>query len=425
MRRVSRLLVLVLALALLPASGVGAARAASIRADEVPSDLGTYLVELASGRLIYLSEHALVAWAPDGNLLAVADTRGDPVEARLRLISMPPPASVAPAERIVELADRGEINQLKWSPDGSRLAFTLSRFGRDAGPSLSVVDPTTAKARELVRSSVGEIAWRPDSKSISAITLGINAGSIVTLNAATGAVEQTVLDGSEALCQIGLAWSPDGKQLAYAGPGLREGCGDVGNWGLWTWEPATKTTRHLFTGASEQPRWLANGNLVAMVSMPRPERLPQLTLLRYEAVGSEPRPIADDIPRMFPQPARMVQTVGSTLMYAVSGCDEAAAYTWNPGQPSATRQTPSDTYAYGPALGSDGKQLAYIRVSDDASDLVVAPLGGGEPRVILTSTELGLQVGTQGPWGAGGDWSPDGKWLAVELTSEQFRDCVN
>jgi hypothetical protein len=92
------------------------------------------------------------------------------------------------------------------------------------------------------------------------------------------------------------------------------------------------------------------------------------------------------------------------------------------GQPASTRFTPDGIYAYRPALSPDAASVAYVRVGD-TNALVVAPVPRGEPRVLLT-TSLGLQVGTAGPWDAGDDWSPDGKWTAVEVTSEQFKDCV-
>ena len=86
------------------------------------------------------------------------------------------------------------------------------------------------------------------------------------------------------------------------------------------------------------------------------------------------------------------------------------------------RQTPADVYAYRPALSPDGRSLAYVRVGEP-NHLVLAPLGPGETTV-LASTSAGLQVGTAGPWDVGGDWSPDGRWIALEVTEEQFKDCV-
>ena len=92
-----------------------------------------------------------------------------------------------------------------------------------------------------------------------------------------------------------------------------------------------------------------------------------------------------------------------------------------PGRIDSSQQTPDDVYAYRPALSPDSRTLAYVRIGD-VIELVIAPVRPGPPRTVAT-TPLGLQVGTAGPWDAGGDWSLDGKWIAVEVTTEQFRDC--
>jgi len=388
-------------------------------ADPGPTEPGTYLIDVATGRLLKLGTSALVAWSPDSKLVAVADTRPDRPDTRLRLISVP-----SGAERVVELSESGSINLLRWSPDGTRVAFTLSRNGRDPGPSLSVVTVATATVQQFVEGSVGEIAWAPDGKGIAAILMDDIGGSIVTLDAADGTVTKTVLTGNDASCQRGLAWSPDGTRLAYAGPGLREGCGDAGNWGVWIWDQTTDTSRHAFEGAADVPQWLANGELVVMVREPRSEGVPPQALLRFSPAGGDPKPIVEDVPDMFPQPPRLVQVVGSTVLYPVTTCDDGIAYVWSPDQAAPARPTPADTYAYRPTLAPDAKQLAYVRLGD-SSDLVLAPLGGGEPRVLASATGLGLQVGAAGSWDAGGDWSPDSKWIAIEVTSEQFKDCVD
>jgi len=160
------------------------------------------------------------------------------------------------------------------------------------------------------------------------------------------------------------------------------------------------------------------------VREPQSEGIPPQSLLRFSPEAGERSTIATDVPSMFPEPPRLVQIVGSTVMYVVSTCTDGTAYTWAPEQAGATQAIPNDVYAYRPALAPDGQQLAFVQIGDDSS-LVVAPIGGGEPKVIATAVDLGLQVGATGPWDAGGDWSPDGAWIAVEVTSEQFKDCPN
>ena len=390
----------------------------SVSAEDVSLDKpGTYLVEVATGQTVELGRNAQAAWSPDSAVVALAEIGADANVARLRLYSVPDGQF-----RMVAIPEQGEINHLRWSPDGSKLAFTLTRMGRDPGPALVVVDRSSGIARQIVRGSIGEIAWAPNSQGITAMTLEEGGGAIVTFDAVTGDVRESVTEAKDASCQRGLAWSPDGAYLAYGGPGLREGCGEVGNWGVWTWHPATRTTRQLFQGAADAPQWLETGAVVAMVSEPDSDGVPPISVGRYAPDGSASGPIAFDVPRTFPQPPRLFQVVGSTVMIPVSTCDDGAVYLWSVGERESGRFTPEDEFAYRPALAPDAQSLAYVRIGD-ASELVVAPIPEGEPRTLLRSS-AGLQVGTAGPWDAGGDWSPDGRWIAIEVTDEQFKDCV-
>jgi dipeptidyl aminopeptidase/acylaminoacyl peptidase len=378
---------------------------------------GTYLVEVATGQTIVLGSGAQAAWSPDSKTVAVAEIGAESAVARLRLVPVPDGAP-----RDLEIPERGEINHLRWAPDGSGVAFTLTRMGRDPGPALMVADAATGDVRRLVRGSIGEIAWTPDSQAIAAITLDEGGGSVVIIDAGNGEVRETVPGVKDASCQRGLAWSPDGAYLAFGGPGLREGCGDVGNWGVWTWHPASKQVTQIHRGAADAPQWLSTGAVVAMVSPPEAEDVPPFSLVRLSPDGQSSDPIAQDVPRMFPQPPRLFQVVGESAIYPISTCDRGEAHLWSVGQPASARFTPAGVYAYRPALSPDAKSVAYVRVGDENA-LVVAPAPRGEPKVLLT-TSLGLQVGTAGPWDAGDDWSPDGTWISVEVTTEQYKDCV-
>ncbi|MCC7367540.1 MAG: PD40 domain-containing protein [Chloroflexi bacterium] len=407
------LLSLLTACLLVVGVGLGTARAADTASLDEP---GTYLVEVGTGRTVLIGHSALVVWSPDSQVAAVADVDNDSPMPRLRLVSLPDNTI-----REVTLSEPGEINLLRWSPDGTRVALTFARNGPDPGPSLLVADRASATVRQLVRGSIGELAWTPDSTGITAITLDEAGGSIVTFDAVSGEVRETVTDAKDASCQRGLAWSPDGAFLAFGGPGLHEGCGDVGNWGVWSWHPATRTLRQVFHGAADAPQWLGNGDIVAVVSEPQSESIPPLSIVRLSPESGAPSAIVRNVPRMFPQPPRLLQIVGDNLLFPISTCEQGEAYVWAAGGREAGRRTPAGVYAYRPTLAPDGSTLAYVRLGEH-NELVVAVVGAA-PHVMVSST-VGLQVGTAGPWDAGGDWSPDGKWLAIEVTSEQFRDCV-
>jgi len=388
-------------------------------ADPAPTEPGTYLIEIGTGKTIRLGQNAFVAWAPGSKQVAVADQLENSPSGRLRLISVPDGR-----ERNVELTQRGTVNQLRWSPDGTRLAFTLLPFGREPGPSLSVVTVANANVRQLVKERAGPFDWNPDGKSIAAVMIGYPDQSIVTLDATNGQIQKTVIDGPDAMCQSNVAWSPDGKTLAYAGPGFREGCGDASNWGIWIWDASMGKSRRVFEGVSDAPYWLANGDLVAMVGDPDSADGSTMVVKITPGTTGDPTTIARDIPDMFPPPAHRMQVVGNSVLYPVSDCDVGEAWLWSPGMDTPSHPTPAGTYAYRPALSADGKQLAYVRLAD-SSDLVVQTLGTPERRVVATTKDYGLQVGAEGLAEAGIDWSPDGKWLAIEVTSEQYRDCVN
>ena len=404
---------LVLPIAIVALLAIGPVRAADVTLD----DPGTYLVEVSSGRTIKLGPRTQAAWSPDSKSVAVAETGAESATARLRLMPIPE----GPV-RTVTIGEQGDVNRLRWAPDGSKLAFTLTRMGRDAGPALMLADAATGTVRQIVRGSIGEITWTPDSQGITAITLEEDGGSIVTFGAANGDVREIVPDIKDANCKRGLAWSPDGAYLAFGGPGLREGCGDVGNWGVWTWHPASKTVRQLAQGPADAPQWLATGAVVAMMSEAKSDGVPPLSIVRLAPDGGDSGPVASDIPRMFPQPSRLFQVVGSSVMFPISTCEQGEAHLGSMGQRETARFTPEIVYAYSPVLAPDAKTLAYVSVGEQ-SLLVLAPVPQGETRV-LARTSVGLQVGTPGPWDLGGDWSPDGTWIAAEVTSEQYKDCV-
>jgi hypothetical protein len=403
---------------ILPIAIVALVTSGPVRAEDVRLDEpGTYLVEVSSGRTVRLGRGAQAAWSPDSTTVAVAEIGAESSVPRLRLV----PVSGGEA-RNVTISEQGEINHLRWAPDGSWIAFTLTRMGRDPGPSLMVADPSSGAVRQLTPGSIGEITWTPDSRGVTAMTLEEGGGAIVTFDVESGEVSDSVPDAKDASCQRGLDWSPDGTYLAFGGPGLREGCGDVGNWGVWTWQPATKTTRQIFQGAADAPQWLSTGAVVAIVSEPDSDGVPPLSIGRFSPDGTASGPVAFDVPRMFPQPPQLFQVVGSSVMYPVSTCERGEAYLWSVGQRESARVTPEDVYAYRPTLAPDAGSVAYIRLGE-LNELVVAPVPEGAP-IVLASTSAGLQVGTAGPWDAGGAWSPDGAWIAVEVTSEQFKDCI-
>ncbi|HTE85079.1 MAG TPA: hypothetical protein VK821_10115, partial [Dehalococcoidia bacterium] len=132
---------------------------------------------------------------------------------------------------------------------------------------------------------------------------------IVTLDAQTGDERNTILSGPVAQCQLGMAWSPDGRYLAYGGLGFHQGCIEGVRLGLWSWEASTGMTRQLFDGTSSAPLWMADGTVLAEVAARGgPTGLLPISLASFQPDGSAERVLADTIPNMFPPPSPLFQT---------------------------------------------------------------------------------------------------------------------
>ena len=107
-----------------------------------------------------------------------------------------------------------QISHPVWSPDGRRIAFTCAGAGALPGDlpngDLCVIDADGSNFRRLTEtpSSESDPAWSPDGSRI-AFTLG---SGVAVLQLSDGVVTQLVV-GREP------AWSPDGSTLVYAGIG--------------------------------------------------------------------------------------------------------------------------------------------------------------------------------------------------------------
>jgi Tol biopolymer transport system component len=122
-------------------------------------------------------------------------------------------------ERVVVAGLVGEIiDDLAWSPDGTRLAFSVSRakaLDSSATRNIYVYD---LEQDELLQFSFGDNdfdpAWAPNGKEIAYLHLppGETYPSVV-LSQVDGSCS-TEIAGLQGISSI--AWSPDGSQLAHS-----------------------------------------------------------------------------------------------------------------------------------------------------------------------------------------------------------------
>ena len=372
-----------------------------------PQEPGTYVFNLASGTWRRVGTRAVVAWSPDSRLLAVAEsTDPNPAGGGARIIEV-----ATGRETPVPVPARSSIARFRWSPDGSRLAFTVNPFGPGDPSGLYVLSATQGPVQELLPTAVSDFVWTPDGQAITAIAWddpgrSLN-GRIITLDAGTGTIRATIHSGSDVACLASLAWSRDGAYLAFGGPGLTQPCGDLANLGLWSWEASTGTTRRLVTGLVDGPFWTPDGDILAMLAVPTGEARASRSVVRYHPDGRGSRILAEGIPPSLALAARPFQAAGETVLYTVLRCDVGAVFVVGRGDTPPRELSAPGSFAYWPALSPDGAMVAWGTRGAQGNDLVRAAVDDGEPRTVLQAFPGLVVIG----------WSADSGWLTFLVTA--------
>jgi Tol biopolymer transport system component len=171
-----------------------------------------------------------------------------------------------------------------WSSDGSQIYFSSS--GRDGGlvPSLYAMDPDGSNVRLLLAHPPGGLhTWSPDGERIA---FAFDTPSDGTINDGSPELELYVVqaDGSNAtrlvdfpgVCDLvssygsecaritSIAWSPDGRQLAFSTS--RMGRFPTFNRYLWMINDDGTGWRRLTAGADFEPSWSPDGRRVVYAS---------------------------------------------------------------------------------------------------------------------------------------------------------------
>lgn len=196
-----------------------------------------------------------------------------------------------------------------------------------------------------------------------------------------------------------LAWSPDGKTIAFARDGAIYVHDDAG------------TRQVSDTGAASTPRWSPNGQQIAYSNIV--DRVPNLgSLWLMNADGQNQHPIFDSSDPNATPPDCFGVFVGSwyptgdRILYRGSLSDGriaiCSAKTDGTDVKTIVMESSSTILDFAPALSPDGTKIAFVSNRDGRNQVYLAGADGSDPHKLIAAVARD------------GDpaWSPDGIWIA-------------
>jgi tetratricopeptide (TPR) repeat protein/Tol biopolymer transport system component len=153
-------------------------------------------------------------WSPDGSLVAKAS-----VDGRHTVVEILEAATGKSMQTFHTWLSK--VAGMTWSPDGSRLVLWRSVSENEVG--LEVWDINSRHVWRWSRSrSINSIAWSPDGRELAFAGGGeqsdggtlLFAGWVYVLDASTGVVRLKVRHGDGRVYATSVAWSPNGTRLA-------------------------------------------------------------------------------------------------------------------------------------------------------------------------------------------------------------------
>lgn len=171
----------------------------------------------------------------------------------------------------------------EWSPDGTKVAFSLSREG-DSDIYTVNADGTEPKRLTFERSIETSPAWSPDGQSIAFTSDRSGSPQVYTMRADGSETKRLSFKGS---WNDGSSWSPKGNQIAFTS--LLGAVFDIA-----VVNPADPSSLRNLTnsvGSNEYPSWSPEGRHIAFAST-RAGGVKQLFIIRADG-GGEARKVTN------------------------------------------------------------------------------------------------------------------------------------
>ncbi len=221
---------------------------------------------------------------------------------------------------------RGAQTDAAWSPDGSRLLFSVMSEGLDQ--SIFIMNADGSDVAPFLRMQ-GEAAWSPDMTQVALSTFGTRAESAIGIVRADAPDPDSLKIVAAAQSTSRPTWSPDGTRLAYVTQFVDEFESDIA---LEVLDLATLVSDTLPTGLGFMgaPQWSPDGSW-----------------LLFE--GS--------IERFSPSDLYLIHPDGSGLTALTHTPESEMTPTWSP----------------------DGSHIAYATTRDGNAEIYVMKSDGTEP----------------------------------------------
>ena len=370
-------------------AGPGLSPSPSVAAEAGP--LGAYVVDVADGAVTRLAAgegYSVLSWSQDGTSLTLAqgELTGDQ-----DIYSVNADGS--------QLTLTGTVDGWmgSWSPAGR--AVIRYEAGQDTKPVQYALYVTSLKAREGQRVADGFLGvWSPDGERIAFVgNFCDEERNYVGLVKADG-TDPVKLTDVDAL-QVGHAWSPDGRSLAFSAPD------EEGAFQIFLADVEGGTRVKLTDGPSSKmrPAWSADGAFLSFAALEgeEPGAAPAYWAVPKEGGGAVPLPAGIGDLAWSPQGRQLAFAGGGELQ--VLDLEEG-------GEPTALARLGESgevDFHWSP----DGRRIAFIK----EGQIYVVEIDGRGEKQLTSETTLQAADGSGPVIIDSVHWSPGGTKIAFAV----------
>lgn len=338
-------------------------------------------------------------WSPEGGRLAYHMDAGS--ERRNFDIWV---AQVGVGQPVNLTRDHEGIDQFpSWSPDGTRIAFWSDRDGGGyfampalGGAPLKLLDTTTSDASFLASRQ----QWSPDGKRLASVVEVAGVLQVEIRSLDTDDSRRWPLPGQRGYHAIDLAWSPDGRYLAYVN--TWHYLAQVGQ--ILVLDTEDGTAEEVTDGRTNvwSPFWSTDGRYLYFAT----NRGGAMDVWRQRMREGQPSGRAEPVTTGLGVTSASLSPDGTKLAYSRG---RLVSNVWRvpilAGRPA--------TWADAQQITFDEAHIEYIDLSPDGSRLAVSSDRAGNPDLWVIDVEGGAmqQVTTDTTPDWAPKWSPDGTEL--------------